>query len=51
LSAQGIDVATGNGVLRLHEVQLAGKKPIKTAELFKTKHPLFKIGERFINET
>lgn len=47
LSDKGIDVATGKGILRLLEVQLAGKKPIKAAELFKTQHPLFKVGTEF----
>jgi methionyl-tRNA formyltransferase len=47
LSAAGIDVGTGEGMLRLQEVQLAGKRPILAGELFKTKHPLFKLGETF----
>ncbi|MFI4954400.1 MAG: methionyl-tRNA formyltransferase [Gammaproteobacteria bacterium] len=45
LSPAGVDIGTGAGILRLLEVQLAGKRPISTGELVKTKHPLFKMGE------
>lgn len=40
-SKEGFDVATGEGVLRLIEIQLPGKSRITCAELFKTSHPLF----------
>ena len=45
LSAAGIDIGTGSGILRLLEVQLAGKRPMSAGELVKTRHPLFKLGE------
>lgn len=47
LSDEGIDVNTGDGILRLLEIQLPGKKPIQASALVKTHHPLFKVGEQF----
>lgn len=44
LSEHGFDVATGKGLLRLIEVQLAGKAKMRASELYKTRHPLFKTG-------
>lgn len=44
LSPAGIDIGTGQGILRLIEIQLAGKRPIQAGELVKTHHPLFKLG-------
>jgi methionyl-tRNA formyltransferase len=34
-SAQGVDVATGQGVLRLHRLQKAGGKPLEAGEFLR----------------
>jgi len=41
--ADGIDVATGDGILRLHEVQMAGRRALAAAD-FANARPL--VGER-----
>lgn len=50
LSEHGFDVATGKGILRLQEVQLAGKPKMRASELYKTRHPLFKPGLTFSSQ-
>jgi methionyl-tRNA formyltransferase len=47
LSAKGLEISTGKGMLRLIEVQLSGKARIQAGELYKTKHPLFQSGINF----
>lgn len=44
---QGIDIATGKGILRLLELQLAGGKILTVAAILNSKRDLFKIGNRF----
>lgn len=43
-SAEGIDVATGDGILRLFEVQLPGKKAVQAGQLVAARGDL--IGQR-----
>jgi len=44
---EGIDVATGKGILRLLELQLAGGKILTVAAILNSKRDLFKVGNRF----
>ncbi len=45
-AAQGIDVATGQGVLRLQEVQLAGGKVLAAADLLNARKNAFTVGNQ-----
>jgi methionyl-tRNA formyltransferase len=40
-------VATGEGILRLLEIQLSGGKRLPVSEILKSKENLFKVGNRF----
>jgi len=46
-SNEGIDVATGKGVLRLLEIQLAGGKPLSVAAVLHSKKNFFSPGNCF----
>jgi len=46
LGKQGIDVATGDGVLRITKIQQAGKKAIEVADFINSR-PEIKIGQKF----
>lgn len=46
-SKEGLDVATGQGVLRITRMQLAGKKPMSVTELVNGSPSLFATGKRF----
>ncbi|MCP5016044.1 MAG: methionyl-tRNA formyltransferase [Ketobacter sp.] len=43
-----LDVATGSGVLRLHELQLPGGKRLPVAAILNSKADWFNIGKRFL---
>lgn len=47
-SKEGIDVATGQGILRLLTLQLPGGKPLSALALLNSKKQLFSPGNRFI---
>ncbi|MBA3661416.1 MAG: methionyl-tRNA formyltransferase [Gammaproteobacteria bacterium] len=47
-SAQGLDIATGQGALRLLKVQLPGAKAIPIADFYHAKQKDLIVGERFI---
>lgn len=44
---QGIDVSTGDGVLRIEKLQLAGSKILAVQEVLNAKQKLFSIGQKF----
>lgn len=44
----GIDIATGEGVLRLLQLQQAGGKVLSVADFYNAKHDALIVGERFI---
>ncbi len=45
---QGVDIATGDGVLRLLQVQPAGSKVLSINDFYNAKHQQLVIGERFM---
>ena len=46
-SKQGIEVATGDGVIRLTQIQLPGKKPVVAADALNARAEWFVVGEQF----
>lgn len=44
-SIQGIDVATGEGVLRLQQVQMSGARVMSAAEFLNAPHENFRVGK------
>ena len=46
-SSDGIDVACGEGILRLKQLQLPGKKPTAVAELLRGNSDRFQLGSLF----
>lgn len=48
LGQQGIDVATGNGVLRILQMQFPGKKILSVTEILKSKLKFFTQHKKFI---
>ncbi len=47
LHPNAIDVATGQGILQLQEIQLAGGKKLPVQEILKSKSALFQVGMLF----
>jgi methionyl-tRNA formyltransferase len=47
---QGIDIACGEGVLRLQEIQLPGKKALAVAEVLNAQHQLFSVGDTLVGQ-
>jgi len=47
LSKQGIDVATGDGILRLLKIQLPGGKPLSVMDILNARSHLFSTGKQF----
>lgn len=46
-SEEGLDIATGEGTLRLLQLQLPGGKILKAADFYHAKQAQLKIGEKF----
>lgn len=47
ISQDGIDVATGSGILRLQKLQLPGRKPLLVREILNAQAKLFAAGKFF----
>lgn len=45
----GIDIVTGDGILRLQKIQFAGGKVLAVADVLNSKKDLFAIGKKFNN--
>ena len=50
ISKKAIDVACGEGVLRLQELQLPNAKRMPVAAVLNGKQGFFEIGESFVSE-
>ncbi len=45
---EGLDIATGKGILRITELQLPGKRRMSTADLLNAHHPQLQAGNQFV---
>jgi methionyl-tRNA formyltransferase len=48
---EGIDVATGDGILRLQQIQLPGAKALPVGDILNSKGDLFRVGMLLKNKT